>query len=188
MTTIIYEYEIPNVSRPVPDYLGPPGCEFELMAFYPKRLAPHHVVGRTVVEYSTMVGTYGMGGPGFFGLSFGDEWLVVAVWGAASWMIAENRFILDYRHLEHARPEPWIVEPDLEHNSLATRIIRNTISGIHVDAKSLRIEFVDGFCLEIDPDPSKRPEWEGTGQLKLFAEEDDLRRAVFLCPTHEIWI
>ena len=50
------------------------------------------ITGRKVTGWSASLGSYGMGGPGFFGLNlagkgeYPDEWLVLRVWGAGCWL------------------------------------------------------------------------------------------------------
>ena len=82
MDHVIYDYEIPHRDQPIPANergLGPCG---RLQPFAPPPISAEQVIGRTVEEICPYVGTYGMGGPGFFGLRLGSEWLVIAVSGA----------------------------------------------------------------------------------------------------------
>jgi len=93
---LIYEYEIPDPAHPIPEsergMCGPSG---QLVKFHPPPVSADEVVGRHIAKVSPNVGTYGMGGPGFFGLCLGDEWLVVAIWGAAEWMLFADRLVAD---------------------------------------------------------------------------------------------
>ena len=81
MTSLRYKFKIPDASKPLVGDLPPWGPWCELIDFQPAALAAEMVVGRTVEQICTHVGTYGMGGPGFFGLRLGSEWLVIAIWG-----------------------------------------------------------------------------------------------------------
>ena len=82
-SSLIRGYEIPDPTKPIPEedrgMVGPSG---ELIPFEPILLEASDVVGRTVDEIVPHVGTYGMGGPGFFGIRLGNEWLTIAIWGA----------------------------------------------------------------------------------------------------------
>ena len=40
----------------------------------------------------------------------------------------------------------------------------------------------------IDADPATRPVFAGNKHPRAFAPDDDLRRAVFLSPTTELWV
>jgi hypothetical protein len=186
MPNVIYEYQIPDPLRPFPEeqrgLCGPSG---HLTTFVPEPLAVAELVGRPVEQISTSVGTYGMGGPGFFGLRLGDRWLVVAVWGAAAWMRADSRMIEDSFHQDNKRPAPWISD---QGDELSCVVVGRTIASIEVAKHSLRIALNGGPDLVIDESPQARPRFGGSGKLRTFAGDEDLRRALFLFPTDEIWV
>ncbi len=58
---------------------------------------PKRVIGRKIVKWSSGCGSYGQGGPGFFGLYLGgfgeypSEWLILTLWGAANWLHVNGR-------------------------------------------------------------------------------------------------
>ncbi len=57
------------------------------------------ILNRRVLQWSSQLGTYGMGGPGFFGLQlcgselYLEEWLVLRVWSAGSWLLLNGRWV-----------------------------------------------------------------------------------------------
>ena len=58
----------------------------------PVLLTDKSVVGRTITGFSTHLGTYGMGGPGFFGLLLDtDEYLVYTAWYAGFYTLLDGR-------------------------------------------------------------------------------------------------
>lgn len=184
MTTIIYEYEIPDPRFPVREDergLGPSG---QLVPFIPGPVAAEQVVGRVIDEISPNVGTYGMGGPGFFGLRLGSEWLVIAVWGAAEWMAARERCLGDIFHRDYRRQTPWLPSD----GELEKHVIGQRVKSIEVRRDSLSIVLYNGFDLTIEESPDSRPILEGAKQPRKFTADDDLRKAVFLAPTAEIWV
>jgi hypothetical protein len=126
-----------------------------------------------------------MGGPGFFGLRLGAQWLVVAIWGAAEWIMAGDRAVGDWFHQEYGRPRPWITH---DGDGLSERVVGRGIAGLEIERHSLRLSLDSGFALWIEQSPERRPVFEGTKEPRAFAEEDDLRRVVFLSPTNEIWV
>jgi hypothetical protein len=185
VTTIIYEYEIPDPDQPIPEEerrLGPSGV---LRPFAPPPVSPEQVIGRTAEEICANVGTYGMGGPGFFGLRMGSDWLVIAVWGAGDWMVAQGRYVKDMRYHERGRPRPWITA---EGDELSAQLVGRKIRSIEVQPYSFRIVFDNGFDLAIEEAWDHRPVFEGNKKPRQFTADDDLRRAVFLSPTTEIWV
>lgn len=106
ITSLRYEFQIPDPTKPISGDLSPCGSEYELMDFKPQAVSAEMVVGRTVDEICLYVGTYGMGGPGFFGLRLGTEWLVVAIWGAASWILVDGRIVEDGFWEDNGWPRP----------------------------------------------------------------------------------
>lgn len=84
-------------------------------------LSEARVVGRRVLQWSSHRGTYGMGGPGFFGLELEakddhpQEWLVLTIWGAASWLLLDGRWI-------EAHPKFYDIQNLSSPTLVATRI------------------------------------------------------------------
>src|SRR5208337_1947994 len=140
------------------------------------------VVGRTVDEICKHVGTYGMGGPGFFGLRLGSEWLVNAIWGAGEWITAQGRCLADSFHQNYGRPSPWLSSD----GELDTHMVGQKVRSIDVQRHSVRIVLENEFDLTIEESPDGRPLLEGVKKPRRFTDDDDLRRAVFLAPTIEI--
>jgi hypothetical protein len=73
MTNLWYKFKIPDPSKPLPGDIPSWSPTCELVDFEPPPLTADMIVGRTVDEICTHIGTYGMGGPGFFGLRLGSE-------------------------------------------------------------------------------------------------------------------
>ncbi len=187
MNNVIYEYQIPDPDRPIPkDQRGACGPSGVLVPFAPEPLAPGDVIGRQIDAFENAVGTYGMGGVGFFGLRLGCDWLVVAIRGADEWIHADDRLVADWDYEEHGRPKPWFAE---EYEDFAELIVGREIESIHVARHSLGISIADGPDLVIEESSQRRPPLSyPKGQQRAFSSEDDLRRAVFLAPTAEIWV
>jgi hypothetical protein len=188
MAHVIYEYEIPDLDQPIPANargLGPSG---RLQPFAPPPIYAVQVIGRTVEEICPYVGTYGMGGPGFFGLRLGSEWLVIAVWGAGEWMVSQGRRVQDSFHDNYGRARPWIARLEDESDELSAHLIGQRVRSIDVRRHSLRLVFENEVDLTIEETSDRRPLFEGTKEPRRFSDDDDLRRAVFLAPTIEIWV
>lgn len=185
-SSLIRRYYIPDPNRPIPeDDRGMVGPSGELIPFLPDRIQADDVVGRRVDEIKSYVGTYGMGGPGFFGLRLGDEWLTVAIWSAGVWIRVANLLVVDSFHDNYGRPEPWISENG---DRLSAKIVGSTVETIDIRPNSLAITFSNELLLSIDKSPDYRPIREGSKEPRVFVEGDDLRDVVFLSPTDEIWI
>ena len=64
-----------------------------------KKSGVKRVIGRKILETNPFLGSYGMGGPGFFGLKLEEksrypkEWLVLTVWEANAWLLVNNKWL-----------------------------------------------------------------------------------------------
>ncbi len=185
-SSLRYDFQIPDPSRPIPEgergLVGPSG---HLIPFVPQELLPKDVIGRQVDEVTPYVGTYGMGGPGFFGLKLGKEWLVFAIWGAGDWIWVNDIFVEDPYLEKYERPEPWLHDGT---DTLSSKLVGTEISSIEIHRHSMAMSFSNGMSLAIDEAPESRPIFEGNKRYREFLEDDDLRKAVFLAPTTELWI
>jgi len=166
---LVRSFQIPG-GEPIPQDEWSLGPSAELVDFVPPPLQAHDVVGRRVDDVTPYFGTYGMGGPGFFALGLGDEWLVVSLWGAGDWLRLEGRLL-----------------SEIAADELASRLVGRTITALKVDRRSMSIGFDNGTTLIIDEDSSKRAPWPGTGKPRALAADEDLRDGVFLCSTAELW-
>lgn len=185
MAMLDARFEIPDPALPRREREGVAPSQ-PLVPFHPKPLAADEVAGRRIEAVSIYVGTYGMGGAGFFGLHLdGGDWLVIALRGAASWMEAEGRAVEDFFYQDHKRPRPWITD---DNDELGPRMAGRRITSLAVEPHALALKLDDGFTLSIDRDPAGRPIFEGSKEPRAFAAQDDLRRNVFLAPTDEIWV
>lgn len=183
-------FEIPS-GAPIADP-SPCGPDAELEPFRPSPLNAEDVVGRAIDAITVNAGTYGMGGYGFFGLQLGNEWLIISVHGAGEWMLAAGRRIQDTFFEANGSPPPWIHGSKDE---LSPLVVGARIANVRVDKHSMLISLDNGLALSIDEDPHTRPVLEGLktfvperSSLRAFADEDDLRRGVFLSPTPELWV
>jgi hypothetical protein len=184
-SSLILEYDIPDPNRPIAEkdrgMVGPSG---ELIPFEPAQIKAADVVGRRVDEIIPYLGTYGMGGPGFFGMRLGGEWLTIAIWGAGEWIKIDDLLVEDSFYDSYGRPKPWISENS---DRLSPALVGSTIQAIEISQRSLLILFDNGLSVSIDESPDYRPIFEGTKKPRLFVAGDDLRQVVFLSPTAEIW-
>lgn len=189
MTTCYYAFEIPDPARPIAEadrgLVGPSG---HLMPFVPQPLQPADVIGLTVTGVSMIAGTYGMGGPGFFALELAHrDWLVVAVWGAGSWITCRGRLLEDMFNTGSGRPRPWS-DPDTGECDLLALLDGEQIVSVDLTPLSLHIALTGGNDITINPDPTSRPVFAGNKMPRAFKSDDDLRRAVFLSSTLELWV
>jgi len=183
---LCYELEIPDPSQPIPEEeRGPLGPSGHLIPFVPEAHAEREVCGRRIDEVLTYLGTYGMGGAGFFGLRLEQEWLVVAIWGAGEWISIDGMPVEDHVFDDHERPRPWISDGD---DNLSPVLIGAEITSLQLNQRSMQMSFSNGMSLAIEETPQNRPNLQRSDRPREFLETDDLRKAVFLAPTSEIWV
>lgn len=64
-----------------------------------------------ILEFSTCCGSYGMGGPGFFGIkfygSYGIRWLIYCIWNAGEHILFNGR-VIECHPLFMQKYNPWI--------------------------------------------------------------------------------
>ena len=171
--------------------LSPSGV---LVPFEPQRLHAADVVGRPVGQCSHIVGTYGMGGPGFVGIELDGstrDWLIIAIWNAASWIMLDGR-LLGAEHPAQLEDEPapwrpaWITTFGDPANGNIFR--GDSFVSLEVSTREFVATLRSGRELRISDDPSDRPVLAGNGKPRLLEPDDDLREAVFLSPTTELWV
>lgn len=162
MTSLYYNFKTPDPSRPLSGDVPSWGPTCELIDFPPAALAAEMVVGRTVEQICTHVGTYGMGGPGFFGLRLGSEWLVIAIWGADSWIEINGRIVQDGFWDTNERPRPWITD---EGDELTEVLIGQQITSFKLAKHSLTVGIRE-LMLSIQEAPEGRPILEGSNEAE----------------------
>jgi len=125
-----------------------------------------------------------MGGPGFFGLRFQDEWLVIAIWGASSWILVDGRIIHDVYWEENGAHRPSITD---KVDELTGSLVGKAVSSFDIAKHSLKVG-IGKHVLSISESPDERPIHEGNKTPRRFHRNDDLRKAVFLSHTAELWV
>ena len=177
-----YEFKIPDKSKPIKrkDHVKC-GPWFELVDFTPDVVNAEELIGRKVHEISRYVGTYGMGGPGFFGFRLDSEWLVIAIWGAATWIQFNGRIIEEPANV--IRPRFSSGREEFAPYGDAREIQMLTITRF-----SFEISIGQDYRYSLSEPSEDRSESMGAGRQTLFEMNVDLRKSVFLSPTGEIWI
>ncbi len=161
------------------DDSGPEGC----VPLVPAPVTEADLVGQTVEDLATSLGSYGLGGYGFFGLLLADRWLIVPIHNAPQWIALDGRMLED---LTGVVPDPWIRNGD--DRALIRRLRGARITSATLSAKGMALRFDNGAGLRIDDDPKTRPVLPGNGRLRAFLPEDNLQDALFFSPSGEIYL
>jgi hypothetical protein len=97
-----------------------------------KNVSVDKLVGLEIREVVTHLGTYGMGGAGFFGLLLDNsEYLTYAVWGAENYVIIDGRVVGCSPDL-YGQTKPWISNygGDQTWDELTTYILGSRIESL----------------------------------------------------------
>lgn len=160
------------------------------------------VIGRTIDNASPYLGSYGMGGPGFIGWHlkankmWGQEWLVLTMWGAAEWLLVNGR-VLDCYPFD-GWPEKYntILHRKSTRFSDQAEIIKNLFCG----RKIKKFELADrsfkmlltkqGKCpmtVKLPTDLTKLAP-HGSGEIRTWDTEEKMIDGFILSPTEYISI
>lgn len=103
-------------------------------------------VGSKVLEVSNCLGTYGMGGPGFFGLLCdtiqGNFWLTFTVWYSGEYIMMDGR-VMKCHSVYNGQYTPWICKTDHELNSILSQAMISDIDLSDSECK-MSLRFIDG--------------------------------------------
>lgn len=106
-----------------------------------KNIPMEKLIGCEIREVSTHLGTYGMGGAGFFGLLLDNsEFLTYAVWGAGNYVIIDNR-VVECNPALYEKTKPWLSNfgKDQTWNDLTNYISGSKIENITLTADTCKL-------------------------------------------------
>lgn len=93
-----------------------------------KDISVDKLIGLEIKQISMCLGTYGMGGAGFFGLLLeNSDFLTYAVWGAGEYIIIDNKVVECDPEL-HYKSNPWL--SNYKEENLTTYISGSKIESI----------------------------------------------------------
>lgn len=128
-----------------------------------------------IVDVSTCCGTYGMGGPGFFGLKlqgeYGIRWLTYCIWSAGEHILFVDR-VLEC-HPNYAEKYAPLMAFDDYSNSLSRfkqTLSDMTVKAVEISEESIEITLVDSrdklHSIKSYKSSDKFPEQGGTGKKR----------------------
>lgn len=189
ISSVIYELQVPDFQKQLPQQeCGGLLGDYELISLEKQVPDNENCLGKIVKDFSTDLGSYGMGGYGFFGLrlaqSLNDIWIVVPIMHSGGMIKIDGHHIgkLDlYEDGAEIDYEQW--QNDIEEQ-------RNLVKGsaikmIKIEKSSFRTVLDNGsvICLPDLAESSGCDQDFGFG----FLPDDDLRKAITLSPTDQIF-
>ncbi len=158
----------------------------------PRRVAdvPQEVYrGATLVGSSAYLGSYGMGGPGFFGFKcrqgLRSFWIVFVLWGAAEWLTLDGK-LLESGLLENERKQyenRGVISFETAHGGSLESI------DFAADGATAVIRKADTtHILELRRDGATVPPWRVTGEKKVLPEHETLANAIIISRRARLWL
>ncbi|MDQ8739090.1 hypothetical protein [Paenibacillus sp. LHD-38] len=108
------------------------------------------LIGLKIINFCDCLGTYGMGGPGFFGLLIErenmKEYLTYAVWASSEYIAIDNRVLechINYNALHRPWKSQWPGESEENQWDELSEILNgSTIIGVDLTDSQLTIEIL----------------------------------------------
>ena len=140
--------------------------------------------GNHILDVCTCCGTYGMGGPGFFGIKiqgdYGTRWLTYCIWSAGEHILLDEN-ILECHPDFSAQYKPIICFDDYSNSikSLKERLTNMTIEEIFVSKDAFEIKLIDDkskkHSIKSFKFSEKFPEQCGTGKKRNSYEIGEMK-------------
>ena len=155
-----------------------------------RSLGVDRVVGRRIVSWSESYGSYGMGGPGFFGVRLDqgrhpEEHLVLRLWGADGWLLYDGRWIGAHPN-QYDVQRPWASDfgGDDTWDELTEVLVGGVISRVESDRAWTRFTVErEGVArdLELPEVTSRLSRFGGTMKPREWRAADHALDAWILC-------
>jgi hypothetical protein len=143
-----------------------------------KKTGINRILNRKILDVVQYLGSYGMGGPGFFGIKleklkkYPEEWLVLRIWGGTNWLHFNGSII-------ECHPDQKIWKPYGAEN-VKIILLANSIKSAVIRTKSCVFKFQNGPILELKRDPKTRPVYWGNKESRILSKNDNLNDAWIL--------
>ena len=150
------------------------------------------IINRRIASWKPYYGTYGMGGPGFFGLELGSttywpttDHLVLTLWCAAGWLLLDDEWI-EVHPNQYATRRPLYSNfgPKLRWDDVTPRLVGGTIEKFALGRTScsLTIRTQDAIhVLELPEDTSRLSLPGGSLQRQIWNSDEDIADAWVIC-------
>ena len=157
-----------------------------------RQLGLSQIVGRTITAWSDHLGSYGMGGPGFFGLQLAasrphrEEWLVLILWGADNWLLFDGQWVAAHpNQYHHQKPLISTFGGDLHWDYLSEKLLGAVIGEMTITDNSSCLALDKGgnrHYLEIPAETNKLPVYGGNGRPRLWYPHESQWEAWVVVP------
>ncbi len=155
------------------------------------QLGVDRVVGRRIIGWKGCHGSYGMGGPGFFGVELEAmaqwpcEHLVLTLWGAPQWLLLDGRWIEAHPNQYHIqRPLSSNFGRNMTWDEVTPPLAGGTIERfeLHDDSCQLVVRGPGGqHVIELPQDTSRLPVHGGSLDPRRWNPKEKVSDAWVVC-------
>lgn len=140
--------------------------------------------GSHILDVSTCCGTYGMGGPGFFGLKiqgeYGTRWVTYCIWAAGEHILFDERILECHpNYSEQYKPLVSFYDYTKSLDALKGQLTDMTIKEMVVSNDAFEIELIDSkletHLIQSYKFSDKFPEQGGTGEKRKSYETGEMK-------------
>ena len=159
-------------------------------------VGPERITGRKITAWSPSLGSYGMGGPGFFGLRLAandaspDEWLVLRVWGAACWLLLDGKWIEAHPNQYHVQAPLYSnFGPGEQWDLVTDKLVGSVLEAINIeeDALAFQLTGAASHILEMPADSSLLSLYGGTMQPRIWQANEN-RLDAWVISHGDLWV
>ena len=141
------------------------------------------IMSRKIVSWCDHYGSYGMGGPGFFGVEldatneYEKENLILTLWGAGQWLLLDDNWVEahpDYH--EFKNPLYSNYGSDMNWDGVSEILVGGTIFNIKMDSNACSFEILnadDSHLLELPSDTKRLPKY-GIGSEREWDNDEEV--------------
>ena len=142
------------------------------------------IVTRAILAWHPHKGTYGMGGPGFYGFSleqtsrFAQEWLVLRLWCAGRWLLLDDTWVEAPRE-QHGDQRP-LFSSESGHvgwDNFSPKVVGSHIAEVDIKKSSSRLVLQKGsevHVLEVPKDMKRLSFYPMAGRRRWNPQENQL--------------
>lgn len=153
-----------------------------------RQAGTERIIDRTIMAWSDNLGSYGMGGCGFFGLKLAEtnhypsEWFVLLFWGAANWLLLDNNWMSAHLNLYHIQKPLHSDFQDEKWDYVTDKLVDTTVNDVIITSNSITFELRkpnEKHVLELPADLSRLPRFWNLSSRHWQAQDHVLDAWVF---------
>jgi hypothetical protein len=143
-------------------------------------------LGRKVLKWNAMLGSYGMGGPGFFGMrleksqEFPEEWFTLTVWGAGDWLLVNGRWVTSHPRYYDIQKPLYLAVDGRYQDGVAPLLVGAVIESVQLEPTQIVLTLMKGIektTVTLPKNTDLLPKLAGIDQPRAWKPGEDVRDA-----------